>query len=95
VVKVLVTELANRCGLEGKKILLINSRGIILKDIAPGNNMTTFIFSVVRKFGSKRGEFLFEIGRKGPKGEGLIRVKLIHSKDEKAIKAAIDSFVRK
>jgi len=94
-VKVLVTELAKRCGLEGEHILLINSRGIILKDLATGKSMTTFVFSVVRNFESRKGEFRFEIGRRGPKGEGLIWVKVMDSKGENAIKAAIDLFARK
>jgi len=57
--------------------------------------MTTFIFSVVRRYKFRKGEFCLEIGRKGPKGEGLIWVKVIDSKDEKTIRAVIDSFARK
>jgi len=92
-VDVCETELANRCGLEGKKLLLINARGIILKDLAPGENMTTFSIFVVRKFKWRRNDFGFEVGSKFPTGEGFIWVKT-ESKDRKNIQSATSFFSR-
>ena len=89
VVTVLETELAKRCSLEGKKVLLINTHEIILKDLAPGKKITTFPVFVIRKFRLRKNEFGFEVGTQFPTGEGFMWVK-INSYDRKYIQAAIN-----
>ncbi|MBV96266.1 Docking protein 3, partial [Eschrichtius robustus] len=65
------TEAAARCQLKGPYLLLLGQDSIQLNEPASPQALYTWPYRFLRKFGSDKGVFSFEAGRRCDSGEGL------------------------
>ncbi|XP_075399335.1 docking protein 3 isoform X2 [Tenrec ecaudatus] len=65
------TEAAARCQLKGSYLLTLGQDAIQLRDPACPQTLYTWPYHFLRKFGSDKGVFSFEAGRRCDSGEGL------------------------
>ncbi|KAM9694474.1 docking protein 3 [Trichechus inunguis] len=65
------TEAATRCQLKGPYLLALGQDAIQLKDPSGLQALYTWPYHFLRKFGSQKGVFSFEAGRRCDSGEGL------------------------
>ncbi|XP_042523059.1 docking protein 3 [Dipodomys spectabilis] len=64
-------EAALRCQLKGSYLLVLGPDAIRLRDTARSQDVYTWPYHFLRKFGSDKGVFSFEAGRRCDSGEGL------------------------
>ncbi|KAM4819482.1 docking protein 3 [Thomomys bottae] len=64
-------EAAVRCQLKGPYLLVLGSEAIWLRDTSSLQTLYTWPYHFLRKFGSDKGVFSFEAGRRCDSGEGL------------------------
>lgn len=82
-VEVEPSDLAQRCDIVGKRIIVIKPCLLAFEDIETKQTMCSFDVSWIPKFGVKKSHFHFEVGKQCPDGKGTIvcntdDAKLIH-----------------
>lgn len=65
------TEAANRCQLKGPYLLVLGQDAIHLRETSSPCALYSWPYHFLRKFGSDKGVFSFEAGRRCDSGEGL------------------------
>lgn len=71
-VDVQYSDLANLCGIVGKMTMLMRSCNFEFEDFETRKILCNFHVTWMRRFGAKKSQFHFEVGRKCPNGEGTI-----------------------
>ncbi|XP_039736062.1 docking protein 3 isoform X2 [Pteropus medius] len=82
------TEAAARCQLKGPYVLLLGQDAIKLSEPASSQALYTWPYHFLRKFGSDKGVFSFEAGRRCDSGEGLFAFSSPRARDLCGIVAA-------
>ncbi|XP_032952383.1 docking protein 3 isoform X3 [Rhinolophus ferrumequinum] len=82
------TEAAARCQLKGPYVLLLGQDAIQLSEPANPQTLYTWPYRFLRKFGSDKGVFSFEAGRRCDSGEGLFAFSSPRARDLCGVVAA-------
>ncbi|KAM5299471.1 docking protein 3 isoform 2-T2 [Ctenodactylus gundi] len=84
------TEAATRCQLKGPYLLVLGQDDVQLKETSSPQALYSWPYHFLRKFGSDKGIFSFEAGRRCDSGEGLFAFSSPHAPDVcSAVAAAI------
>lgn len=75
------TEAATRCQLKGSYLLVLGQDDIQLKETSNPQALYSWPYRFLRKFGSDKGVFSFEAGRRCDSGEGLFAFSSLHAPD--------------
>ncbi|XP_013779100.1 uncharacterized protein LOC106463599 [Limulus polyphemus] len=81
-VKVVESEAANRCGLQGNYLLIVKSASVYLAEQGQlgsiGKTIQTWPYRYIRRYGKTPKGFCFEAGRRCQSGEGQFYFETIH-----------------
>ncbi|XP_008829169.1 docking protein 3 isoform X1 [Nannospalax galili] len=75
------TEAATRCQLKGSYLLVLGQDDIQLKETSNPQILYSWPYRFLRKFGSDKGVFSFEAGRRCDSGEGLFAFSSPHAQE--------------